>query len=186
PARIKGAIQTLQRELAALSQMVGEPVPGVDALANHVDLRQAVNAGDLSEAHARELAAARDARAFAQRRSETVSAEQQHQQALDGGVAALNELEKQLQADPEYARKRAVLIPALQPVLAQLHPSKWVETFKAAYGQLKLGPVAAPAAPAGPASPQPLRARTPAGQAAKAPGSLLEAINAGIETAGRR
>jgi hypothetical protein len=41
------------------------PDPRVDALANHIDLRHAVDAGDLSEAHARELAATRDRPAFA-------------------------------------------------------------------------------------------------------------------------
>ena len=191
PKQIEAAIGVLQTELAALSRMIGKPVPGVDVLANHADLRQAVDAGDLSEAHARELAAARDARAFASRRYEAMSAEQQQAAAIELGRQGLNDLEKQLQADPEYARKRAILIPALQPVLAQLPPARWVETFKAAYDRLKLGPVAAPAAAAAPAAPttaahQPLRARTPAGQAAKAPASLLEAINAGIEQGSRR
>lgn len=188
PTRIKGALQQVQAELTALSRMIGEPVPGVDSLANHPDLRQAVESGDLSDAHARELAAARDARAFAtQRTQQTTEAqrrESEQAQALDAGRQALNALEKQLQADPDYARKRAILIPTLQPVLAQLHPSQWVQTFQNAYQQLKLGPapVSTRAAPTGQ---QPLRARQPAGQTAKAPTSLLDAINAGIDRGSR-
>lgn len=188
PTRIKGALQQVQAELTALSRMVGEPVPGVDSLASHPDLRQAVDSGDLSEAHARELAAGRDARAFAtQRTQQTTQARQQQDeqtQALEAGKQGLNALEKQLQADPDYARKRAILIPTLQPVLAQLHPSQWVQTFQNAYQQLKLGPAPVPTRPAG-VGQQPLRARQPAGQTAKAPTSLEEAINAGIDRASR-
>jgi DNA repair exonuclease SbcCD ATPase subunit len=188
PARVAAAIQTLQRELTALSQMTGQPVPGVDTLANHPDLRQAVEAGDLSEAHARELAAARDQRAFAQARTTqaTQARQQQDEQAqqIESGRQALNALEAQLKADPDYARKRAILIPTLQPVLAQLHPSQWAQTFQNAYQQLKLGPAPVPPR-AAPGGQQPLRARQPAGQTAKAPTSLLEAINAGIDQGSR-
>jgi hypothetical protein len=188
PARIKGALQQVQAELTALSRMIGEPVPGVDSLANHPDLRQAVDSGDLSETHARELAAARDARAFATQRTQQTSEAQRREseqaQALDAGRQALNALEKQLQADPDYARKRAILIPTLQPVLAQLHPSQWVQTFQNAYQQLKLGPAPVPTR-AATTGQQPLRARQPAGQTAKAPTSLEEAINAGIDRASR-
>jgi hypothetical protein len=189
PKQIRGAVEILRQELTALCNMIGEPVPGVDALSNHADLRQAVEAGDISQAHAQELATARDARAFTTRRqqqtTETQRQETEQAQAQESGRQALDALEERLKSDPDYARKRPILLATLVPIFEDLHPSKWAQKFEQSYRQLKLGPAPVKPAAATPGQ-QPLRARQPAGPAAKAPASILDAIEAGVERAGRR
>lgn len=58
--------------------------------------------------------------------------------AIEAGRQELNELEQQLKADPDYAYKRAILLPILQPVLWKLHPSEWADVFAASYARLEI------------------------------------------------
>lgn len=58
--------------------------------------------------------------------------------AIEAGRQELNELEQQLKADPDYAYKRAILLPILQPVLWKLHPSEWAPVFAASYARLEI------------------------------------------------
>lgn len=185
--KIRGAISVLQSELKALHEQLGEPLPGTDVLAAHQDLKDAVEVGDITQAHAVELATAR-ARAAAQtRRTETqrtqTAAQTEQVQAVAAGRDALNALEARLRtSDPHYEAKRNALIETLKPMMARIHPSQWVEVFQEAYSKVP-NPVATPKpAP----SPTPLRARSPAGGQTKAAGSLEDAINMGIEAASRR
>lgn len=192
PAQIRTAIKTVQAELNALSRMIGEPIPGVDLLAEHQDLKEALEAGDLSQQHAQEIAAARAMRATQNQASQHQTEQQRVQQEVASGKAALNQLEAQLTAtDPQYAAKRAIIVPMLQPVLSQLHPSKWAAAFKEAYAKLPATAIAPAPAPANvqqrtTQQQQPLRAKQTAGQTARAPGSLLDAITMGVEEAARR
>lgn len=189
PVQIRAAIKTVQAELNALSSILGEPVAGVDLLANHQDLKTLVENGDLSQQHAEELAAGRNQRAHREQGSQQQTERQRVQDEINQGKVALNTLETQFNAtDPHYAAKRAVLIPMLQPIFAQLHPSKWPAAFKTAYEQMPpLAPTAVPATvvPVKPAG-QPLRARQPAGPAAKVPTTTMDAIDLAIEQAARR
>lgn len=191
PVQIRQAIKMAQAELTALARIIGEPVQGVDLLAEHQDLKDAVEAGDISRQHAEELAASRALRAQQQQTSRQQTEQSQVQQDITGGKTALNTLDGQLRAaDPQYEAKRALLVPLLQPIFAQLHPSKWAGAFKEAYDKLPataIAPATAATAAIQQRTPtqQPLRAKQTAGQAAKAPGSLMDAINMGIEAAGR-
>lgn len=189
PVQIKAAIPVLQAELRALAAMIGESVPGVDLLSEHEDLKDAVTTGAISQQHAEELAAARTQRATRDAQSQQVSAQTQAQQqaerVLNDGKASLNAVEAELRADPHYAAKRAILIPMLQPIFAEMPPSKWAAAWKAAYERLP-----APSATITPipqkAAGQPLRPGQPAGASAKAPTTAAEAVNFGIEQASRR
>ena len=58
--------------------------------------------------------------------------------AFEAGRQELNELEQQLKADPDYAYKRAILLPILQPLLLKLHPSEWADVFAASYARLEI------------------------------------------------
>lgn len=211
PAQIRIAIKTAQQELHALASMIGEPVPGVDMLTAHADLQAAVQAGDLNPEHAQEIAAARALRsvqqAQGQRATEYSQGQKAIQAAVDDGKAALNQLEAQLQADPQYGAKRALLTATLRPVMGKLEPQKWAGAFNTVYGLLGTLPqnqwpdavrafaaaygvtvqLPAPSAPVRAAVPhnQPLRARQPAGNSAKQASSMLDAINEGIERARR-
>jgi hypothetical protein len=183
PEQIKAALTMVQGELAHLARLAGEPVPGVDLLANHQDLRDAVDIGDISERHALELAAARDQRQAQQQRTqqtrEQTTQQEQQQAALDQGRADLNALDRELGAgDPAYQAKRAHLITTLKPVMARISPLEWAAVYREAYQNL---PANFGAAPATPPKQQPLRPSNPAGGQQRAPTSMLDAVTQGLE-----
>jgi hypothetical protein len=148
----------MQQEIKALAVSLGKPVPGVDLLSDHADLQQQVADGGISQQHAEEIAAARAQRGQAQQFGQRQQAQQQQtaaqQQAVQAGTQQLNALGAELQAaDPAgFAAKKAILVEALKPVFAQIPPSAWASTFRAAYTKLALPaaprPVPKPAVPA--------------------------------------
>lgn len=189
PSNLEKAIEFLQGELAALSKLAGKPVPGVDLLAEHADLRERVINGQLAEQDALELAAARGHRQFrttqATRQAQQKQDTDRQAQEVQDGKKALNELGEKLKADPQFNAKNAILLQVLRPAIARAHPSQWAAIYKDAYEKLELPTAAAP--PRAPTSSvpahQPMRAKTPAGGTQKAPSSLLDAINFGLEQA---
>jgi TPR repeat protein len=55
---------------------------------------------------------------------------------------ALNAIEARLgSTDPAYAAKKALLVPILRPIFAQMPPSKWADAFEQAYEQTRVPPV---------------------------------------------
>ncbi len=198
PAQIKAAIQTAQRELAALAAMIGEPVAGVDMLAQHPDLGQEVEDGKISRARAEEIAAARARRASDEQQGVVLRQQREQQQRVNHAKQRLNVVETELRGtDPLYEQKRAMLVPMLQPIFETLPPAQWERAFRAAYAKLTLpagmpaagrAPRAGAPAPSEPlrAGQQPLRATQHAGSAQRQVGSMLDAINEGIEVGTRR
>lgn len=187
PDGIKKAIDFFQQQIGILARAVGEPVAGVDMLANHPDLQREVKEGLISQQRASELAAVRDMRAMQAngqaRQTQQTQAEQQASQEREQGRQALNTLDASLRSDPNYAAKRAVLVESLKPVFAQIHPSQWATTFKTAWDRLQVAPLAPPTRAVTIPKNQPLRARSPAGGGAPAIKSLDDAINFGISQA---
>lgn len=190
PADWENAYKIMSAELEALSTRLGRPIPGQDNLAGHADLQEAVRDGAISQQHAEELAAGRRRGQYEQRQGQQRTQQQQEasaqQQAVQAGVASLNALEAELKTDPHFAHKRAILVETLKPVFAQINPSQWASTFRAAYAKLpNPAPVARPAAQLGLPKNQPLRGTNPAGGAKPAISSSLDALNAGIASAGK-
>lgn len=186
------ALKYLNGAGSALAERLGQPVPGADPLAGHNDLIAKVNAGKLSEQDAVELANARRQAAAAQQFQRTAAQrsqqEQQTQQAVQQGQAAVRAVEQTLQAtDPQYTAKVDALRKdaAFMSQMKTMPPTQWAAAFAEKYRTIKVAAPAAPAArPAAPASPAPLRAKTPAGTAAKPHGSTLDAVRAGLAAAG--
>lgn len=194
PADKEAALGIMQREIAALARIIGKPVPGVNMLEGHDDLIADVGAGRLSMERAAEIAAGREQRAFQQRQAQGAQQHDQETQAMaQARTAAKNQLDAldtTLRRDPDYARKRPIVVAQMKPIFAQLHPSQWAGAFKNAWDALGTLPPAAarqaaPAAGKVPAN-TPLRPGNPAGAAIAAPKSMAEAIDAGIAMAGRR
>lgn len=187
------AFNMLSAELKGLAALVGEVIPGDDPLEGHPDLQNAVTAQSMSKEHATELAQARSRAKAATAAGETTAAQQRTAQEFEtarvAGVKDLNDLEGEMRkTDPQYEAKKAIILPALRPVFAQIHPSRWKATWIEAYKSVK---VAAPRAPAttpanGGTKPgnQPLRPnKQPAGGGAVSqPKSMLEAISASLKT----
>lgn len=185
PANLEKALNMMLAEVNVLARALGKPVPGVDMLADHKDLQGEIDTGMISRDRALEIAAAREQSKMQTQRSANIQqqtqAEAQTQQAITEGRNQLNALETTLQADPAYKAKKAILVESLKPVFNQIHPSQWAATFKAAYDNLKIA-APKPVVTRLPVN-QPMRAKTPAGGGAQAPGSLLDAISNSISGA---
>ena len=142
PTAQREAFKVVQAEYVALATKLGEPVPGHDWLAEHPDLAKEVEAGTLTEQRAQEVAQGR-ARTKANDAA-TVAANERTEQdnvtllAVAQGKADMTALGKRLVLDPQYAAKKAVLVPAMQDIMRATHPSQWVATFEAAYNKLVL------------------------------------------------
>ncbi len=183
PAKLEKALSIMLKEVDVLARALGKPVPGVDLLADHKDLKDEIETGMISRERAMEIAAGRERSKIQTQRTTHIQqqndANTRAQQDIDNGKAQLNALGERLQADPAYAAKRAVLVESLKPIFAEIHPSKWAATFEAAYNNLKI-PTAAPRPTVKIPTNQPLRTKTPAGGGAQAPKSMLEAVSNSI------
>lgn len=194
PVQIKQAIGVAMRELQALSAMIGEPVPGVDMLAQHPDLIAEIEDGKISRARADEIAAARAMRQSHAQQGQRFEQARQQQAAVTHARSQLNAVEQELRAsDPLYEQKKGMLVPLLKPIMQTLPPAQWERAFRGAYAQLRLpAAMSAPAPAVRTPSAEPLRAQQPlratqhAGTARREAGSMLDAINEGIEAGSRR
>jgi hypothetical protein len=184
-AQQEKALELVESVAERLAILLGKERTVGDPLAAHADLQDAVKKGQVTAQYAKEIARTRNGAQF---RSElTTSAQQQQQQVQQAqreeheGRTALTELEKTLMAsDPDYAAKKAILVPALKPIMANIPWSQKKDKFLEAYKSLRLPKAAAPA-PRGVPANQPMRAgKQPAGGQTKAPGSMLEAIDGAL------
>lgn len=193
PQKMNAAWEFMVGEMQALGRILGKDVPGLDYTANHPDIKAALAANQITPDAAKELARHRDAQAaqqqHLQQQNQQNQTQQQRNEALGRGRDALNALGAQLRTDPEYARKAPILNAALKGTFQQLNPDQWAAAYKRAYDNLKLPAAPKAVVPAKksnlPAN-QPMRGKQPAGGTPNsAPKSLAEAINLGIEQAGR-
>lgn len=190
PAQIKAAINVMQQELTALSRMAGVPVAGVDHLANHPDLKTAVEAKQITSELAQEIAAGREQRSH-QTQVTQLTNDQQEQARFEhaAGVRSLNDIGKQLAArDPNYRAKAEAVLKTIGPKMQDLPPAQWAQTFLVAYTTYQPPRAPAPAVRKVPAVPknQPLRGNNPSGGQQSAPKTLEEAIGMGIAAGTRR
>jgi hypothetical protein len=195
----RAAFKVIMTEMRGLAPLIGETLPGTDPLEGHQDLLDAVGANSITRQHAEEIARSRNREKATmtadERRTQESRAAAELQQATATARAELNAIGATLaQTDPLYKAKSDLLIPALKPVFARLHPSQWKAAFEQAYRDMKVAPAPAPAGGAAPgaggngaSSPTPMRPnKQPAGQSQRQPSSLAEAISAGITEAGAR
>lgn len=189
PESLTKAYEVMQGELQVLAKALGREAPGVyDPLAEHADLQQAVDAGEITRKHALEVAQARHAGKLTTAHTEQQRQQQEHTQASERGRVALNTLGEQLKAaDPDYERKLPFLLPVLKRIRATMPPERWAEEVRAAYAEIPALPPVVQPAPAAPARPPvghvPLR---PTGSRADLQRQFtdpLEALEAGIAAA---
>lgn len=178
----KHAYTFLKDELRALALEIGE-TDVVDFTAEHPDLQEAVTNNQLTAELAREIAISRSRGKRDTENTAATEATTQAQREHAAGVNALGAMGSALaKQDGEaiFLAKKATLVATLKPVFAQIHPSKWAATFKAAYDALpKPAPVVAPVVPP---KQQPLRSGTPAGGSGKKEAkSLFDAVSAAVD-----
>ena len=189
PAQQEKALELIENVAERLATLLGKDRTVGDPLAAHADLKEAVTKGQITQQYAKEIARTRNGQTFRTELQTAASTEAQASAAkaeeLSTARQGLTELEQTLRdSDPQYEAKKAVLVPALQPVFAIIPPSQWVAKWKEAYRNIKVG---APAAtkPVVPKN-QPLRAgRQPAGGQTKEPSSMLEAISGALGSMGK-
>lgn len=146
------AEKVLLSQLQQIQLITGRATQQVDALADHPDLRDAVDNLQMAEAQAVELARLRTATAQQQATQQTQRSQQQTQQAeaqaVQQGTADVDKLCQQLQAsDMDYAAIEAKLLPRLPTLLQGVPPARWSAIVKEAYDLIKAN--ARPAAAGG-------------------------------------
>ena len=189
PKNQEKALELVENVAERLATLLGKERTVGDPLSAHPDLKDAVTKGQITAQYAKEIARTRNGQQF--RTELTTNATQQHQQQQAAqqeehqGRLALSQLEETLRAsDPDYEAKKAILVPALKPVMDTVPWSQKKDKFLAAYKNLKL-PGAAQSAKKTPTN-QPLRAgKQPAGGQTKAPGSMLEAVSGALAGMGK-
>jgi hypothetical protein len=183
PKQQEKALELVENVAERLATLLGKERAIGDPLGAHADLKEAVRTGKLTPEFAKEIARTRNGQQFRTELTTSATQEQQRQQQAQreeaDGRKALTELEQTLIAsDPDYARKKAILVPALKPLMLTVPWPQRKDKFLEAYKNLKL-PKAAPKKEI-PAN-QPLRAgKQPAGGQTRAPANALEAMNAAL------
>jgi hypothetical protein len=182
PKQQEKALELVESVADRLATLLGKERTINDPIGAHADLKEAVRTGKLTADYAKEIARIRNGQQFRSELTNNASQENlRQQQAAEEerqGRAALTELEKTLMAsDPDYEAKKAILVPAIRPIMAGIRWSEKKDKFLEAYKNVRL-PKAAPKKTI--PTNQPLRAKQPAGGQTKAPGSMLEAIDGAL------
>lgn len=172
----QGALSALDEQRRQIALLTGQPLPGVDALSEHPDLRQAVDNLQLPESAAIELARTRSMQAAQQRQQQEMQRVQQTQQqeahAVQTALGEVDSLVKQLQStDIDFPAIEAQLLPSLKDLLEGVPPNRWKNAVQAQYSLLKRSASAFRASAPSPA-PNVLR---PTGQAA--PGVVAKSLH---------
>ncbi|GAB1407677.1 hypothetical protein MASR1M8_15960 [Thermomonas brevis] len=153
------AFETLLPEVQALASLLGKDIAGVaDPLAQHEDLAEAVENGEITRQYALQLAATRAQGQVQQQRQQQTRQQQEAQAAVQQADEALRAFDMQMQQVPGYAHKRPILDAQMQMVRQNVHPSRWVEAATAILARIP--DIAPPPAPK--PTPGPVRSGRPA------------------------
>lgn len=139
---LEQALRALDAQRAEIALALGKPLPGVDVLSEHPDLRQAVDAMQMSETHAIELAKRRRDEQFAQANWQATQQRQQEeqrtQQAVNTGLLEIDKFCKQIaQTDVDYPAIEALLLPEIKNLISGLPPMQWKSAIETQYRLLK-------------------------------------------------
>lgn len=178
-------VRGMERDLAL---ELGEAGSHVN-LEEYPDLLADVEAGDLSEKRALELAAvrARDKHVETKRSTqrEQQTQKQQTQQLVERGKSDLDALGQELMSDPAYKQVYPQFTALLNTTLRNVHPTEWKATAKQIFEQLKVNIPVQSISPAGgnpPAKKRPLRPKSGStGDKKSDADSALDAINGAIQ-----
>jgi hypothetical protein len=177
---LQQARDILEDQIRQISVATGKPFGAVDPLAQHPDLRERVDAFQMDEQTALEMARHRLAQQEQQQAAQQFHARQQAEvtqaRTRQQAIAEIDRLGSEwAKSDPDYAAKEAVIARQAQLIAQQFPPSQWAAQVRLMYQTISAMPQPKPASH----SPAPLRA---SGQTAGArqPSSMLEAIQGGL------
>lgn len=141
------AFDVVESEYQMLAKMLGKEIPGVhDPLAEHADLLEDVENGDITRKRALEIAQARSGQRLTQAREQQTQAQQSQQAQVQQATDGLAQLDAMLRAnDPVYvSHRREQLSARVAEIKRTLPPSQWVEATQLVYRTLASVPVQAP------------------------------------------
>ena len=149
PASLQQAFDALSGELADLAKIMGKEVPGVhDPLAEHADLIEDIEKGDITRKRALEIAQSRTATKIeGARREQTNKATEQQtaaQQELAKASEALRAWEAPHLGNPLYMQRREALSLKVAQIRKDYPPALWVNATQLAFDAIMAVPVAAP------------------------------------------
>ncbi len=178
---LESALRILEDQRRQISLALGRPLPGADPLSAFPDLRQRVDAYQMDEQAALEIARFRMLQQQQQQMQQEQNQGMQRQQAIQQERAQAIGMIYKLgahwaQTDPDYAAKEDIILKQLPEIARNFPASVWPQQVKILYDTLSSMPVQAPVRNVTPA---PLRA---SGQSAGArqPTSMLEALQSGL------
>lgn len=146
PRRMSEAADAMLKETTWLFKRLGRELPGVvDPLADHPDLAQAVEAGDITRKFALETANARTMQARTAEHSQRTTEEAQYQHEVQVARTRLDTIGKELFAADaaQYQAKYPYLLPQLEFIRDNLPPNQWEQAVLRAYSRLPYTPAAA-------------------------------------------
>lgn len=176
----------LAQQVQAFRMATGRDPAGSDPFAQHQDLAQAVQAGQITPEAARQVLQARQVLAQQQQMQQQQVRDQQAQQQFASAVQASSQrvkamVEQWSRSDLDWPKKQALMAEHAKRIGETIPPEHWTAALQMAYDAVGQGMVSAapPRAPIGPGTPQPLR---PSAAAAgrKEPTNMLEAISGAI------
>lgn len=146
----EGALKALDEQRRLISLHMGKPLPGVDALVEFPDLRAKVEAFQLDEETAHELAKQRHADAQRQQIQERTQqqrqakererqSQEQQQQEFQAGTKAVDDFcKKMMKEDLDYAKVEAILLPRISKgLLKGVPPERFAEVVQDTYEMIK-------------------------------------------------
>ncbi|MGI9302737.1 MAG: hypothetical protein ACR2RB_08535, partial [Gammaproteobacteria bacterium] len=183
----------IDQKRADLAVRLGRPVAGIDALARHPDLKQAVDDISMDEAFARELAMRREqanalqgeaqARARADTEAQARTAQEAaYQGQVNTAVAAVEAQERRWsETDPHFQLKIDRLKPQISSIAKTYPPDQWLPQINMLYDMLS--GMAAMAAETGKPGMAPLAGTGSSAGAAQLgePKTMLDAIERGLK-----
>ena len=152
----EAAFEMLLPEVQALAGLLGKEIPGiVDPLADHADLRSAVEDGDLNRERALELARLRTQGKLQESTRTQQDTQARAEQERAEGVQWLNQFEAHMRAnDPNYEARRPALVALVESISATVPPKQWAQIVQNAYSRMPAPPVAQPKPTPGPMRPR--------------------------------
>lgn len=187
--------QLLRQQVALFEQMTGQRFEAADPLGQHPDLRQAVDAMQITEEHALELArgrardaglrqaGARQAQDNERRRTEQEEGTR-YQQAMDKALVDIRAFSDEMRGkDIDWKAKQDILAEKVQRIVEQnpTRPDQWLGQIQDYYETMSRAARAA-AGKGGGRGPQPLDSggKGGGGRQTAAAGDMLSAIKGGL------
>lgn len=136
-ASAEKALELAQAEVVALSKALGKEVAGVyDPIAEHKDLAEALDNGEITREYALQVAASRVHQGAVKQVQEQSTQQRELEAAQAQGIAHLNGFEAHMQSDPQWAAKRPILNAMVANIRQTLPPDRWLAATQQAYATI--------------------------------------------------